>query len=114
MEKGLNLCQTGNSKFLALNVSPTPTSTTGGEVAGRRRLTGLSPSALGGRGVARVLSTAQVAAKWQLACQMGERHMLPSGKHKGHSRDLRSPTLRKWTYGAKEEGTKFYSLKNGE
>lgn len=41
MEKNLNLCQTGNRKCLALHVFPTPTSVTGGEVAGRRRLKGL-------------------------------------------------------------------------
>lgn len=34
---------------------------------------------------------AQVAAKWQLACQMGECHMLPSGIHKAHFRELRKP-----------------------
>ena len=33
----------------------------------------------------------QVAAKWQLSCQMGECHMLPSGTDKTHFRELRKP-----------------------
>lgn len=43
LEKDLNLCQIANSKFLALSVFPTPTSATGGEIAGRKRLEGLVP-----------------------------------------------------------------------
>lgn len=109
----MSLCQAGNSKCLALKVFPTLTSAMEEETAVSKGPV-WSLMLWTDRRVARVLGGntggSQVAtyyARW--LC-----HMLPSGIHKTHFRELRKPLQFQILDDAKEKGTKFYSVETDE
>lgn len=116
VEEDLSLCQAGNSKCLALKVFPTWHLPWKKRQQSARGCGGLESNALDGGRVARVLggNTGGSRKVATYTCQMGECHMLPSGIHKTHFRELRKPALLKWTDDAKERYKEFYSVETDE